>query len=91
MVDGGVSIFSGWASGVTGSIVAGAVSGAITGSCAPVVGNIVGAGVGCLISVGIYFVTDVIEIDDKPIIDYAKDGVDWICDQVEEWFVFLIE
>ena len=38
------------------------------------------------VGVGIYFVTEVIEINGKSAVDWAKDGVDWIVDGIAGWF-----
>lgn len=82
MVDTGVSIGGGLLASAAGSAAAGAVA----GSVAPGVGNLIGAGVGFLAGVGIYLVTEVVEINGKSAVDWVKEGVDWFADGIAGWF-----
>lgn len=54
---------------------AGAGVGALVGSFVPGAGNIVGAVAGFVIGVGIYYITDVINVKGKSIRDHIKDDI----------------
>ena len=82
VVDAGVSI----GGGLLASAAASAATGAVAGSVAPGVGNLIGAGVGFVAGVGIYFATEVIEINGKSAVDWVKEGVDWLVDGIAGWF-----
>ena len=55
--------------------LAGAVTGAVTGSVVPVVGNVAGAILGFIVGLGIYYLTDTMDVEGKTIRDHAKDAV----------------
>ena len=71
---------------VTGTIlstaVAGFTTGFLVGSVAPGVGNLIGALVGLGTSIGFYFVTEVSEYKDKSMVEWAKEGLDWVYDKL---------
>ena len=82
VVDAGASI----GGGLLATVASTSAAGAVAGSVAPGVGNLIGAGVGFIAGVGIYIVTDVIEINGKSIVGWIKEGVDWIVDGIVGWF-----
>ena len=81
-MDAGASI----GGGLLATVASTSAAGAVAGSVAPGVGNLIGAGVGFIAGVGIYIVTDVIEINGKSIVGWIKEGVDWIVDGIVGWF-----
>ena len=70
IIDTAVSVSSIYAAGK-----AGAWAGGLIGSFVPGVGNVVGAVVGFVAGVGLYYVTDVLEIGGKSIRNHIKDGI----------------
>ena len=82
IVDAGVSIGGGFLATIASTAAVGAVS----GSVAPGVGNLIGAGVGLVVGVGVYFFTEVLEINDKSAVDWLKESADWIADSIVDWF-----
>ena len=86
VTDAAVDVGVGVGTGFLATIASSAAVGAVSGSVAPGVGNLIGAGVGLLVGVGTYLVTEVIEIKGQSIVDWAKDGVDWIVDGITGWF-----
>lgn len=65
---------------------ASAFTGATVGSVAPGVGNLVGMGVGILVGVTAYVVTEVVEINDKSLVEWADEGIDCLVDTIGGWF-----
>jgi len=68
------------------SFVTGALSGTAIGTAFPVVGNIIGAIAGAIVGIGMYFVTDVIEINDRSFKEMADDAIDWVVNGIKSWF-----
>lgn len=80
VVDACVSVGGGWFAG-TSATIAVAKIGAVAGTTiAPGVGSLIGAGVATLAGIVFYFVTEVVEIDGKSIVDHLKDDVDTLVD-----------
>lgn len=73
IVDAGFGAASIWAS---------TAAGAALGSVVPGAGNVVGAIGGLVVGFGIYLATDAIEINDKTIIDWTKEGAGWVADEI---------
>ena len=69
-VDAAISGGSMWAAGA-----AGGAAGTAVGSVIPGAGNLVGAGVGFVIGVGLYIVTDMIDFNGKTARNWVKEGV----------------
>ena len=68
------------------SIAAGAAAGAVAGSVAPGVGNLIGMGAGILAGAVAYVATEVVEINDKSLVEWADEGIDWLVDKIGSWF-----
>ena len=56
-----------------GKVAGSTAIGSAVGSVVPVAGNIIGAGISVVAGVGIYFVTEVVEINGKSAVDCVKD------------------
>ena len=68
------------------SVAAGAAAGAVAGSVAPGVGNLIGMGVGILTGAVTYVVTEVVEINDKSLVELAGEGIDLLVNKIGSWF-----
>ncbi len=68
------------------SVVTGVLSGTTIGTAFPVVGNIFGAIAGAIVGIGMYFVTDVMEINDRSFKEMADDAIDWVVNGIKSWF-----
>ena len=62
------------------------IGGAIGTAVSPGVGTAVGIGVGFVISGVSYLISDVIKINGKSIVDWGKEGLDWVVDGIRGWF-----
>ena len=60
--------------------------GTVAGSVAPGVGNLIGMGVGILTGAVTYVVTEVVEINDKSLVEWADEGIDWLVNKIGSWF-----
>jgi RHS repeat-associated protein len=61
------------------------IGGAIGTAVSPGVGTAVGIGVGFVISGVSYLISDVIKINGKSIVDWGKEGLDWVVDGIRGW------
>ena len=68
------------------SVAAGAATGAVSGSVVPGVGNLIGMGAGILAGVVAYVATEVVEINDKSLVEWADEGIDWLTGKIGSWF-----
>ncbi len=82
MVDVGVNATG----GMLTSIVSSSVAGALAGSVAPGAGNLIGGVLGALSGFAFSLGLDSIEINDKSIVEWVKEGVDWVVDGIASWF-----
>ena len=65
-----------------GGIALSTATGSAIGSVVPGAGNVVGAAAGFVIGVGYYTVTEVLTFNGKSVVEWTKEGADWIGDQV---------
>ena len=68
------------------SVDAGAAVGTVAGSVAPGVGNLIGMGVGILTGAATYVMTEVVEINDKSLVEWADEGIDCLVNKIGSWF-----
>ena len=87
IVDAGFSI----GGGALASAAASAVAGAAAGSVAPGIGNLIGAGVGLVVGVVFYFGTEVIEINGKSLVEWSKEGVDWLFNRFKDGIDWVVD
>ena len=60
--------------------------GAVAGSVAPGVGNLIEMGVGILTGAVTYVMTEVVEINDKSLVEWADEGIDCLVNKIGSWF-----
>ena len=60
--------------------------GTVAGSVAPGVGNLIGMGVGILTGAATYVMTEVVEINDKSLVEWADEGIDCLVNKIGSWF-----
>ena len=87
IVDAGFSI----GGGALASAAASAAAGAVAGFVAPGIGNLIGAGVGLIVGVAFYFGTEVIEINGKSLVEWSKEGVDWLFDRFKDGIDWVVD
>lgn len=72
--------------GIGASALGGFLAGGAAGTAVPVVGNIVGAVGGAIGGVAFYFGTEVLQINGKSPVEWAKEGVGWLVDEISSWW-----
>ena len=72
--------------GIGASALSGLAAGGLAGSAVPIVGNIAGAVGGAIGGIAFYVASEVIEINGKSPIEWAKEGAGWLTDKIKSWF-----
>ena len=72
--------------GIGASALGGLAAGGLAGSAVPIVGNIAGAVGGAVGGIAFYVASEVIEINGKSPIEWAKEGAGWLTDKIKNWF-----
>ena len=81
VVDVGIGL-----AGIGASALGALAAGGIAGSAVPIVGNIVGAVGGTIGGIAFYVASEVLEINGKSPIEWAKEGAGWLADKISSWW-----